>query len=213
MYRGSFIYFFTLLFMKNFLLVMIVSLPLVLAWCGLIKNKDTTTVVDTPDVKTVNSAAVEVWDTVFVDYVGTLEDGTLFDTSLEDKAKAGNKYNAARKYEPLKFVAGGGQMIVWFDEWVMGMKENETKTLTLPPEKAYGSADDPKYNVLMNVETFKLAGIAPEVGKTYDFGGQKARIISLSGETQVMVNFAPELAGKTLVFEITVKKIEKPSVQ
>jgi len=67
-------------------------------------------------------------------------------------------------------VAGAGQMIVGFDEGVIGMKEGETKKLTLPPEKAYGNADDPKYNVTMNVETFKLAGIAPEVGKSYDFG-------------------------------------------
>jgi len=60
----------------------------------------------------------------------------------------------------------------------------------------------------MNIETFKLAGISPEVGKSYDFGGQKARIVSIDG-TGVVANFAPELAGKTLVFEVTVKEITK----
>ena len=42
----------------------------------------------------------------------------------------------------------------------------------------------------MNIDTFKLAGISPEVGKSYDFGGQKARIVSITG-TGVIANFAP----------------------
>lgn len=193
--------------MKIFLFALIASLPLVLAWCGLVKNKDTSDTNTAPSVEA-NASIVEKWDSIAVDYVGTLEDGSLFDTSLEDKAKAGNKYNAARKYEPLRFTAGAGQMIPGFDEGVLGMKKGESKKLVLPPEKAYGDANDPKYNVPMNIETFKLAGIDPEVGKSYDFGGQKARIVSVSG-TGVIANFAPELAGKTLVFEVTVRDITK----
>lgn len=99
-------------------------------------------------------------------------------------------------------------MIIGFDEGVMGMKVGETKKLILPPEKAYGDANDPKYTVPMNIDTFKMAGISPEVGKSYDFGGQKAKVISIEGTT-VTANFAPELAGKTLAFEVTVKNITK----
>lgn len=194
--------------MKFFTLAIIASLSLVLAWCGLIKNKTTTSTGDVAPSVEANASVVEKGDSIAVDYVGTLEDGTLFDTSIEEKAKAWNKLNPARKYEPLRFTAWAGQMILGFDEGVIGMKKDETKKLILSPEKAYGDANDPKYNVPMNIETFKLAGINPEVGKSYDFGGQKARIISLSG-TNVVANFAPELAGKTLVFEVTVKDITK----
>ncbi len=171
-------------------------------------NKGTNGTGDSVPNVTVGTNTVAKGDSIAVDYIGTLEDGTLFDTSIEEKAKAANKFNAARKYEPLRFTAGAGQMIVGFDEGVVGMKEWETKKLVLPPEKAYGDANDPKYNVPMNIETFKLAGISPEVGKSYDFGGQKARIVSIDG-TGVVANFAPELAGKTLVFEVTVKEITK----
>ncbi|HMY80953.1 MAG TPA: FKBP-type peptidyl-prolyl cis-trans isomerase [Candidatus Absconditabacterales bacterium] len=194
---------------KFSLIALVVAVAVVVAGCGLIKNKNTGTKTDsTPTSDTSASNIVENGDSVAVDYVGTLEDGTLFDTSIEEKAKAGNKHNPARKYEPLKFVVGGGQMIAGFDEGVVGMKLDETKKLTLPPEKAYGDPNDPKYNVPMNIQTFKLAGIAPEAGKSYDFGGQKARVVSISGD-QVIANFAPELAGKTLIFEVTIKSITK----
>ena len=195
--------------MKFYLFLAIVALPLVLWGCGLLNNKKTDTTTENPSVDTaVTSDTVAKGDTIAVDYVGTLEDGTLFDTSLEAKAKEANKLNPARKYEPLTFVAGAGQMIAGFDEGVIGMKKDETKKLVITPDKAYGDPNDPKYNITMNIETFKLAGINPEVGKSYDFGGQKARIVSLSGDS-VLANFAPELAGKTLVFEVTVKSITK----
>jgi len=74
--------------MKLALLITLVSIPLFLVGCGLTKNKDAISSTDTPTVKTTTTVVVEKGDTIKVDYVGTLEDGTLFDTSLEDKAKA-----------------------------------------------------------------------------------------------------------------------------
>ncbi len=39
---------------------------------------------------------------------------------------------------PLAFVVGGGELIKGFDEAVVGMKMGDEKTVTIPPEKAYG---------------------------------------------------------------------------
>ena len=59
---------------------------------------------------------VSTGDTVGVDYVGTLEDGTVFDSSIEEFAKKTKNYTpGARKYEPLSFTVGAGQMIKGFD--------------------------------------------------------------------------------------------------
>ncbi len=79
-------------------------------------------------------------DHVSVDYIGELEDGTIFDTSIEDVAKDGGVYNPNRKYEPLSFTAGAGQMISGFDRGVIGMAVGEEKTLVIPPEEAYGES-------------------------------------------------------------------------
>jgi len=109
--------------MKSLVLALVAVASLTLVGCGFIKNKGTNGTGDSVPNVTVGTNTVAKGDSIAVDYIGTLEDGTLFDTSIEEKAKAANKFNAARKYEPLRFTAGAGQMIVGFDEGVVGMKE------------------------------------------------------------------------------------------
>ncbi|HLC45479.1 MAG TPA: FKBP-type peptidyl-prolyl cis-trans isomerase, partial [archaeon] len=68
---------------------------------------------------------IALGDFVSVEYTGSLEDGTVFDSS--------------EGREPLSFAVGSGELIQGFDEAVVGMKLNEEKTVTIPPEKAYGA--------------------------------------------------------------------------
>ncbi len=57
-------------------------------------------------------------------YTGTLEDGTVFDSSLER--------------DPLEFEIGGGKVIPGFDDAVMGLAEGETRKQLVPATRAYG---------------------------------------------------------------------------
>ena len=68
---------------------------------------------------------VATGDNVKVHYRGTLPDGTEFD-------------NSHTRGEPLEFTIGSGQMIVGFNDAIIGMEEGETKTFSLTPELAYG---------------------------------------------------------------------------
>jgi len=63
--------------------------------------------------------------TVTVNYTGTLEDGTQFDTSI---GRA-----------PFSFPLGAGRVIKGWDEGVAGMKIGGKRKLTIPPELGYGS--------------------------------------------------------------------------
>ena len=65
-------------------------------------------------------------DKVKVHYTGTLDDGTVFDSS-EGK-------------EPLEFTIGEGGIIKGFEEGVKDMKLDEEKTIKIKPEDAYGEA-------------------------------------------------------------------------
>ena len=77
---------------------------------------------------------VEQGDKVFVHYLGALDDGTVFDGSVDE--------NKSEKREPLSFTAGAGQMIKGFDEAVIGMKLDEEKDIHLTPDKAYGERNE-----------------------------------------------------------------------
>ena len=79
-------------------------------------------------------------DTVSVHYVGRFPGGKVFDTSMKAEAVKSGLFNPARDYKPLQVVLGKHQVIIGFEEALIGMKVNETKEIILPPEKAYGKS-------------------------------------------------------------------------
>lgn len=99
-------------------------------------NNDINNVADSQTDNSVTSGEVaKVGDFISMNYTGRLENGTVFDSNIDPKfGHAG---------QPLEFTLGAGQMIPGFDKGVLGMKVGEKKTLTLPPEEAYGSAGRP----------------------------------------------------------------------
>ncbi len=86
-----------------------------------------------------HTPSAKMGDTVKVDYLGTLDNGKVFDTTLSEEAQKANVYNPQRTYEPFTFTLGAKQVVPGFEEAILGMKVGETKTVTLPPEKAYGA--------------------------------------------------------------------------
>jgi len=64
--------------------------------------------------------------TVSVNYVGTLADGTKFDSSYD-------------RNQPFEFTLGAGQVIKGWDEGVVGMKVGGKRKLVIPPSLGYGS--------------------------------------------------------------------------
>ncbi len=76
--------------------------------------------------------------TVSVHYVGKFPGGRVFDTSMKSEAIKAGLFNPARDYKPLQVVIGAHQVIAGFEEALVGMKTNETKEVTIPPERGYG---------------------------------------------------------------------------
>ena len=149
---------------------------------------------------------VEDGDYVQVDYVGKLEDGTVFDTSVKDVAIEAGIYNQKRDYQQLEFTVGAGEMIGGFDKGVVGMAVGENKTLTIPPEEAYGAYREDML-ITSPIEELTAAGITPVVGqKLVTAQGQVGTITNVT-DTDVVIDFNHELAGKTLIFDVTLVSI------
>jgi len=161
------------------------------------------TVDTTTDTDSVALTSVPASDaTVSVNYVGTLEDGTVFDTNIVSEAQSSNTYNEARPYEPLVFNVGQGQMIPGFEKAVIGMEKGETKTVTISADEAYGMPkDDLLYTT--GIAIFADAPTQPVSGEVYSFGRAAGKITALD-DTNVTIDFNHELAGKNLTFKITV---------
>jgi peptidylprolyl isomerase len=129
-------------------------------------------------------------DVVAVHYTGKLSDGTIFDTSEGGK--------------PLSFTLGSGQVIPGFEEAALGMAEGDSKTVTIPEEKAYGSYDAKK---VINFPADRIPqDIEPEVGMQLQLQGQDGQPIIVRvteiAEEHVRLDANPPLAGKELTFDI-----------
>lgn len=99
--------------------------------------------------------------TVYVHYAGFLENGTLFDSSIESIAKQFGKFDQTRsdahQYIPLQCVAGKYQFIPGFNEGVSKMNFGDKIVLFIPSNLAYGEAGagadiPPNANIIFEVE-------------------------------------------------------------
>lgn len=152
-----------------------------------------------------NSRTVKKGDYLLIDYTGKFEDGTVFDTTLREKALEAGIYYEEKGYSPLFFRADARQVIKGIDRGVLGMKEGEEKTLIIPPEDAYGEY---KNYLVQKIPLGRLElQNPPEPGtKITTPAGSKVKVLN-STETSATLDFNHELAGKTLVLEIKLVSI------
>jgi peptidylprolyl isomerase len=159
-----------------------------------------------------NSRTVKKGDYLLVDYTGKLEDGTVFDTTIKEKALEAGIYSEEKGYRPFFFRADARQVIKGIDAGVLGMMEGEEKTLKITPQEAYGEY---KAYLVQKIPLLRLElQEPPDQGKTIITpGGRTVKVLD-STETYATLDFNHELAGKTLVLEIKlVSIVSKPEMQ
>jgi FKBP-type peptidyl-prolyl cis-trans isomerase 2 len=129
---------------------------------------------------------VQQGDQVEIEYVGKLEDGTVFD-STDGKG-------------PFAFEAGSDRIIPGMSAAVVGMQVGDTRTIAIPPEQAYGDYDEER---VLRIPRERI----PQDAKLGDAlsdgsgGGQTWTITELTEQETVLDGNHP-LAGKTLIFEV-----------
>jgi peptidylprolyl isomerase len=140
-------------------------------------------------------AQAKVGDRVKVHYTGFLEDGSIFDSSLDG--------------EPFELTLGEGAVIKGFEDAIVGMNEGESKTVSIPPEDAYGPYREDLVIVLDRAEV--SLGFEPIVNMPLKLQSPDGKVFnvfvkSVTPDT-IELDANHPLAGKELIFEIKLIEI------
>lgn len=135
-------------------------------------------------------------DTVLVHYKGTLDDGTIFDSS-----EGG---------DPISFTIGGGEVIPGFETAIEGMSIGDEKTEKIESGNAYGPRRD---ELVFRVGREQLPdGSDVEVGDVLRIGfpdGSSAAVkVAEMDDASLTLDANHPLAGKDLTFELRLVSIE-----
>ncbi|RJX33649.1 MAG: peptidylprolyl isomerase [Desulfurivibrio sp.] len=138
-------------------------------------------------------------DLVTVTYDGMLENGEIFESSKDTG--------------PLQFRIGTGSVMIAFEKAVIGMAAGESREIRLQPEEAYGLPKEELIHTVDRSSWEKKADIRPGVvvGMTMEKDGEQhqlpATVTAVAGD-QVTIDFNHPLAGKLVIYKITVHNIE-----
>jgi FKBP-type peptidyl-prolyl cis-trans isomerase SlyD len=138
-----------------------------------------------------------------------IKDGLLVSLHYTLKDTNGKVIESSKGKEPIKYIHGQSMMIPGLEKELTGMKVGGEKQVTVKPEEAYG---------LVNKEAFqelpkeKIPPEGQKVGAVLTGQGPqgqpiKARVHEVKEKT-VVVDFNHPMAGKTLVFDVTVIDIQ-----
>lgn len=144
-------------------------------------------------------------DFILLDYVAKVkETGEIFDTTVEETAKKEHLYKEGDIFEPKLIVIGENWVLKPLDESLTTMEVGKQSVVEISPEKAFGQRDPEKVK-RVPLKQLLAKEIAPSVGMRIEYGGKSATVRAI-GAGRVLLDFNPPLAGKTLVYEATVKK-------
>lgn len=116
--------------------------------------------------------------------------------------------------EPLSFIIGKGQIIKGLEEKLLGMKKDEKADILVKANDAYG-----EYNAeaVAKAPIEQFSGIELQVGMPLYGQSEDGQTVMVTvkeiGEKEVTVDYNHPLAGKDLMFSVTILDVREPSVE
>ncbi|NLF15440.1 MAG: peptidylprolyl isomerase [Anaerolineaceae bacterium] len=139
----------------------------------------------------------KIGDTVRVHYMGKLDDGTVFDTTMT--------------HEPVEFTIGSRQVIPGFEQAVIGLEPGESVTVRVPALKAFGAY---RPEMVQSVHPSQLPdGMEPEVGQQLQIPRSDGepflvRVTEVS-DASITLDANHPLAGQDLTFNVRLVEIKE----
>jgi len=133
---------------------------------------------------------------VYVNFSLCLEDGSEIDSNFAS--------------EPVDFVVGDGSLLPGFERMLFGMSAGERQIFSVDPEQAFGMPND---NNVQDIERAHFDDEADlEIGLVYSFadagGGELPGLVIEFDDEWVTIDFNHPLAGRTILFDVLVHRVE-----
>jgi len=149
---------------------------------------------------------IKTGDFILVDQTCKVkESGEVIETTIAKVAEEAKLHKHEAVYEPMFIVVGEGWVTKGLDEALSGLEVEKTATIEVPPEKGYGARDPSKIR-LVPLRRFKADGVTPAPGMQLEIDRKPALIRSV-GAGRVQVDFNHPLAGKTLIYEVSIASV------
>ena len=142
---------------------------------------------------------------ILLDYTAKIKDsGEVFETTIEDEAKKHSLHESNIKYMPKLVSVGEGWVLKGLDDALSETTSGDKKTIEVSPDKGFGDRDKGKVRM---IPLRKLGEDAEKVsvGDTVEIDNKKG-IIRYIGSGRVQVDYNHRYAGKTILYDIDVKK-------
>ena len=133
---------------------------------------------------------------VYLNFALSLEDGSEIDSNFSD--------------DPVDFVIGDGSLLPGFERKLFGMAAGERHIFSIDPEDAFGMPNDS--NVQQVPREHFDEDSEPEIGLLFYFadagGGEVPGLVISVDDDNVTVDFNHPLAGRTILFDVLIHRVE-----
>jgi FKBP-type peptidyl-prolyl cis-trans isomerase SlpA len=125
--------------------------------------------------------------------------------------ETGEEVDTTRRGKPATFEMGDGKLLPGFEAALLGMRAGDDAQIELAPEQAFGERR--QQNVQL-IERQRFAGQELEPGLMMSFAapdGELPGVIRRIFERTVEVDFNHPLAGRRIIFDVSILKVEEAS--
>jgi peptidylprolyl isomerase len=162
-------------------------------------------------------ATAKKGDKVKINYTGTLEDGSVFDSTIKEAGCCDDDADdcgcdddgCGCETGPMELTIGAEDFFTQVEDALVGMAPGEKKTITIPAEDAFGEYDEEE---VFSISREQLTGdIVPEVGMELELTGDddepvEVIVVEVTDET-LTVDANHPLAGQDITYEVELLEI------
>ena len=129
-----------------------------------------------------------------------------FSVSLEDGSEVDSNFGS----DPVDFAVGDGSLLPGFERRIFGMAAGDRQMFTVPPEDAFGQPNENNVQYLPRDQFDE--DIDLEIGLVFSFadagGGELPGMVIAFDDEEVTVDFNHPLAGRTILFDVLIHRVE-----